>query len=515
MDEVDGYVYARESGLFARGNPILIEECAALYSEHYGYWNEPRKLIKSPVRLSSAKLREWLHDDTIIAAARLDNALIAYAIAEQHSFEGRGIVSWVTQLVVHSDHRNRDVAKRLLYSCWTFSDHYCWGLVSANPFAVRALEKATRRRCDPARISQDVDFLLRFGEKWTSYVSTKTETEVSGKSSQVNTDFDLDHSLVPQMVKAVQNQDTKWKLGALKAKWEWMAFTFIDQPQLKLTASEVEQMLETSDEIVQQAYSRMTLDSGHKWQRHTEAEMSFIVERCELKAGDKVLDVGCGAGRHTISAARRNLIALGVDFCPALIERAKVAAVGTSATFRVHDFRTASLAQEFNCVICLYDVIGSAVGGKSELQLMRNIRNHLRPGGRAVISVMNLTLTRKKATQTFSIEDDHNRLLDLPPSNIMETSGEIFNPDFYLLDDAKGVVYRKEQFSSGRDLPAELIVRDRRYTKASISVLAKTVGLEVVLCRCVHSGGWDKDLAEEDDAAKEILLVLRRPDNGQ
>ena len=202
---------------------------------------------------------------------------------------------------------------------------------------------------------------------------------------------------------------------------------------------------------------------------------------------------------------------LGVDFCTSLIERAVTASAATSAKFMVMDFRQDSLEEEFECVVCLYDVIGSAVGRKSELQLLRNIKKHLRPGGYAVISVMNLTLTMKNATQLFSLESEHNRLLDLKPSDTMESSGDIFNPDYYMVDVAEGVVYRKEQFSAGRDLPAELIVRDRRYTKASITAVAKAVELEVVECRCVHAGGWEKDLAEDDDSAKEILLVLRKP----
>ena len=337
------------------------------------------------------------------------------------------------------------------------------------------------------------------------------EIDLASKRVKSPEGHDLDHSEVPRMVEAVQRYGIEWKLGKLRSRWEWMAFTFRDQEQMQLTPLEVRQMLDASEDIVQQAYSRMTLDSGHKWQRHTEAELDFIWQHCQLNQGDSILDVGCGSGRHTISAAKRGLRAMGVDFCPSLVERAREAAKDANATFHVLDFRHQSLDTEFDCVMCLYDVIGSAVGRKSELQLLRNIKKHLRPGGYAVISVMNLALTKKNATQLFSLETEHNRLLELPPSNTMESSGDIFNPDYYMLDAAEGVVYRKEQFSAGRDLPAELIVRDRRYTKSTITAVAKAVEFEVLLCHCVHAGGWEKDLAEDDDAAKEILLVCRKP----
>jgi SAM-dependent methyltransferase len=176
----------------------------------------------------------------------------------------------------------------------------------------------------------------------------------------------------------------------------------------------------------------------------------------------------------------------------------------------VKDFRKESVERTFDCVICLYDVIGSAAAPSSELNLLRNIKRHLRPGGYAVLSVMNLSLTQKKAIHRFTLEKEANRLLELKPSTTMEASGDVFNPEFYMLDTKTGVVYRKEQFKEGRDIPAELIVRDRRYTKKSITALVKSVELQVVSCRCVNAGGWQNDFDEDDDRAKEILLVCRR-----
>lgn len=42
-----------------------------------------------------------------------------------------------------------------------------------------------------------------------------------------------------------------------------------------------------------------------------------------IKAGDVVLDVGCGAGLDTLVAARRAARVIGVDFSPAMIVRAQ------------------------------------------------------------------------------------------------------------------------------------------------------------------------------------------------
>ena len=61
------------------------------------------------------------------------------------------------QLVVHTDYRNQNVAKQLLYSIWCESSNFAWGIVSSNPYAIRALEKATRRRSSPKIIRKHIE----------------------------------------------------------------------------------------------------------------------------------------------------------------------------------------------------------------------------------------------------------------------------------------------------------------------------------------------------------------------
>ena len=59
---------------------------------------------------------------------------------------------------------------------------------------------------------------------------------------------------------------------------------------------------------------------------------------------------------------------------------------------------------------------------------------------------MNRTLTERNAKYRFSFSADPNALLTIKPSRTMETTGDIFDPEHYLLDTEKGIVYRKERF---------------------------------------------------------------------
>lgn len=68
------------------------------------------------------------------------------------------------------------------------------------------------------------------------------------------------------------------------------------------------------------------------------------------------------------------------------------------------------------------------------------------------------------------------------------------------------IVYRKERFEQGRELPIELIVRDRRYTLNEIRSLCLRHNLKVEFARFVNAKDWDKELGATDIRAKEILI---------
>jgi hypothetical protein len=97
----------------------------------------------------------------------------------------------------------------------------------------------------------------------------------------------------------------------------------------------------------------------------------------------------------------------------------------------------------------------------------------------------------------------------------MENTGNVFDPDYYMLDTDTQVVYRKEQFEQGSLLPTELIVRDRRYTPREICNLLSAVGLKIEWVRCVRAGDWETGLDPEHDHAKEILILCRKPNGNK
>lgn len=494
----------------------LVQQLAALYSEHYGTWSSSASRNPGgPVRVSPEMVGSLLEpNESRLAYAMLDGEVVGYAIAIQAKIPRYGFISWVTQLVVHEDHRRKDVGKSLLFAIWTFTDHFAWGLLTANPFAIRALEKATRRRCQPVRIAKNHRKLKAIAIQYVNYVHADTDVEVDKHVARINTQFPLEHSALSAMLRDVTKPSVPWCMGPIDEGWEWFAFTFHDQKEIDLAPEEIETMLKSSDQVAKRAYSRMLLNEGHRWAQHSRHEAQFIAAIDGVPPGASILDFGCGTGRHALELAEMGFDLTGIDYLDVLIERARKNATDKGfpqMQFAVADCRDADLGRQFNVVLCLYDVIGTYADDKENARIVANIARHLQPGGVAVLSVMNLELTARRAKHLFSIAKEPNKLLGLKPSQTMEKTGDIFDPDFYMLDAETNVVYRKEQFGAGTSLPAELIVRDRRYRTNDIEKLCHDAGLEIVWARFVRSGHWEQQLEPDSDRAKEILVCCRKP----
>lgn len=506
---------------FIVGNPYyedLIKKCSELYSTQYGKWSHAAgQHAGQNVKLSPARIHEWLESGNSSLYYAQDreagNMLVGYAIAIQLNVPKCGVISWVTQLVVHEDYRHQEIAKNLLHSIWGFTDHFAWGIISANPYAVRALEKTTRRRTDPVRIKHNLKRILSIGIENLPYINEQTEAFVTNEISKINTEFYVDHSDVESMIENVVTDTVPWTLGHLDEGWEWLAFTFRDQLPFSLTESEIRNMLNVSDSIVQAAYKRMDLTESQLWTRHTKEEVDFIFKECGLRSGDSVIDFGCGQGRHCLELAICGIDVVGIDYVDKNIEIAnkKKAEKGIDCVnFVIGDCRSVEVSPNATAAICLYDVIGSYADNVENIKILENIFRHLKPGGIALISVMNYHMTYAQAKYKFQLSKNPNEILSIKPNNIMETTGNIFDPEYYLVDTETGVIYRREQFRHGRALPAELIVRDKRFTLDEIKGMCEQVGFVVEFTRFVNARNWDIDLEATHTSAKEILIKCRK-----
>lgn len=507
--------YSCLPGTLAAVNTSLLQECSELYSEHYGVWSDLGRKPGERIKLSEKRIIEWLNNEYAnIYYATDGEKLIGYAIAFSKNETQYGIVTWVTQLVVHEKYRNQGVAKNLLFSIWGLSHHYAWGIVSANPYAIRALEKATRRRAIPCRIKKNVIKLRNVGRANVPFISDTTEFKVTPEMSMVNTEFFVDHSNTEKMLQDVIKSDIPWKLGMIEEGWEWLAFTFNDQEQISMSQDEIEEMVSTSESVVRKAYSRMNLDSGKQgWMKNTVKEIDYILNKCSVPEGSLVYDLGCGIGRHSLELGKRDFEVVGIDYIDSNIEKAKEKLIENEISkvkFVKDDCRVYENKQKAKIVLCLYDVIGSFSKMNENVKIVKTAYDLLDKGGYAVFSVMNYESTVAHAKNIFTFNKDANGLLKLPASDTMEKTGNVFNPEYYIVDEETHLVYRKEQFLTSTKLPVELIVCDRRFERKEIEEICQNVGFDIIESKYTNASDWNVEYDSTNERAKEILLICKK-----
>ncbi|SDM62739.1 Ubiquinone/menaquinone biosynthesis C-methylase UbiE [Franzmannia pantelleriensis] len=98
-------------------------------------------------------------------------------------------------------------------------------------------------------------------------------------------------------------------------------------------------------------------------------------------AGERVLDIACGSGTAALVAARRYCDVTGIDYVPALIERARLraAADGLDAHFQVADAQALPFTDaSFDVILSVYGVQFAPDQQRAASELLRVCR----PGGR-------------------------------------------------------------------------------------------------------------------------------------
>lgn len=130
------------------------------------------------------------------------------------------------------------------------------------------------------------------------------------------------------------------------------------------------------------------LDYG--FTKGTAQEVAFVVELLGLKAGQRVLDVGCGPGRHSVELAARDMAVTGVDVAPGFLELAAARArrANVRASFFEVDARQMPFDDEFAAAISLCQG-GFGLMGSDDSVVLRRIAEALVPGGRLVLTALN------------------------------------------------------------------------------------------------------------------------------
>ncbi len=227
----------------------------------------------------------------------------------------------------------------------------------------------------------------------------------------------------------------------------------------------------------------------------TIGEVDALVGRTGLVAGQRVLDVGCGTGRHGRELARRGIDGVGVDVSEDLLAVARDGIATDSPGGDDPDRGSWAFvrgdARHLAPVLTRFDLGGSfdvawslCHGGfgtdpAAEADVVAGLATAVRPGGLVVLTAFHTLFAVRHLVE-----------------------GDAFDPDRLLHhqhSEVRGPDDRRRRFD----------LWTVSHTARDLRRLAADAGLEVVSIDGAEPGAYDREGLALDDP--ELLAILRRP----
>jgi SAM-dependent methyltransferase len=116
--------------------------------------------------------------------------------------------------------------------------------------------------------------------------------------------------------------------------------------------------------------------------------MVFLEQCGVLRPGQRILDIACGGGRHSLAMARRGAVVTGLDVGPAAIATARRRAhkAGLPAEFVQADVRRLEYEAVFDAVTFIFGCF-TEMPRHDAVEVLCRISRSLRPGGMVLLDV--------------------------------------------------------------------------------------------------------------------------------
>jgi SAM-dependent methyltransferase len=227
-------------------------------------------------------------------------------------------------------------------------------------------------------------------------------------------------------------------------------------------------------DLLGSAYLRYSFTKG------SQQEVEFLLELLDLEPGCRVLDVGCGPGRHAVMLAKAGMNVTGVDvsrrFLDIAAERARQEGVG--ASFFHVDARQMPFDDEFDAVISICQGAFGLMGDDDAL-VLRRMMESARRGAPVIVTAFSALYEAANARPDATFDVDRGLVHE--QTNIKDELGADHAVDLWT-----GV-----------------------YTPRELRLLAIGVGLAPEAVFSVAPGDFFR--REPDLDHPEFMLVARRP----
>lgn len=226
----------------------------------------------------------------------------------------------------------------------------------------------------------------------------------------------------------------------------------------------------------------------------TLGECDFIESEIAFEKRKRILDIGCGTGRHSIELTKRGYHITGIDLSDSLLKRAreKTAEQNLVIDFQKHDARQLPFNQEFDAVIMLCEGAFSLMEtDEMNFQILQNAANALKPGGKLIFTTLNGLFPLFHSVKDFldSAKEEGNASTDAISFDLM--------------------TFRESSITSVEDdngIKKDLHCNERYYVPSEITWLLKTLNFKSIDIFGATLGAFSRNdkLSTEDF---EMLVV--------
>lgn len=141
----------------------------------------------------------------------------------------------------------------------------------------------------------------------------------------------------------------------------------------------------------------------------TTGEVDFIEKEITFNKTVKILDIGCGTGRHAIELAKRGYAVTGVDLAESQLARAREKAEmeNVRVNFQQADARNLAFSDEFDLVIMICEG-GFSLMETDEMNyaILKNAYTALKKGGKLIFTCLNALFPLFHSIKEFMEKND-------------------------------------------------------------------------------------------------------------
>lgn len=158
----------------------------------------------------------------------------------------------------------------------------------------------------------------------------------------------------------------------------------------------------------------------------TTGEVDFIEKEIDHDKTKRILDIGCGTGRHAVELAKRGYTVTGIDLSRDQLNRAieKAKKENVSVDFRAEDARALPFDNEFDLVIMICEgAFPLMETDEMNFEILVNAEKALKPKGKFIFTTLSGLFPFFNSTEKFLNQGEMTaRDLNFDPVTMRETS---------------------------------------------------------------------------------------------